>query len=174
MSTWRICALAALVGSLGGCQGNGGAVSVRWRIIDLSTGEGFDPSANSGANGFCCLQRTQNVCNADNIWIVQTVGITLTDPVTGESPVHRDGFPCSEREVTTPFDLPTGTFAISLTAEIFSGTGMRTPGVLPPPQVDTIVSGDVVNLQVIEISVQPLPVAGAVVPLPGAAPMVTF
>ena len=44
---------------------------------------------------------------------------------------------------------------------------MRTPGALPPPQVDTIVSGDVVNLQVIEIGVQPLPVAGAVVPLPG-------
>ena len=176
----RFCTLTlAAVTTLGavGCQGNGGAVSVRWRIADLSTGETFDPMGGVAANdGSCCSNRdTTGNCDATSIWVVRSVSVTLRDPTTDvPTPgVMPRQFPCDKRESTTAFDLPTGTYAIGLSADVFDGMNNRAPSVVPPPEVHTIVRGDVVNLQDIQIGVQPLP-TGNRVPLPHGEGVVTF
>lgn len=176
--TMRFCLplLLTLAALAGGCQGSGGAVSVRWRIVNLSTGESFDPGSvkvNSGT-GSCC-PTVNYVCTADSPWVVKTVAIVLRDPNTGVHVVDVDPFPCSAREKTTDFTLPSGTFAIGLDAIVTDGQGRAAPVAIPPPEVRTIIRGDVVNLQVIEIGVQPLPQPMAPgVPLPAPTQMVTF
>lgn len=173
----RFCTLALATLAAAGCQGNGGAVSVRWRISDLSTGETFDPGGNVKANdGSCCSDLdTAHNCDVRAIWVVRSVDVTLRDPTT-DQPVPNVAprrFPCEKRESTTAFDLPPGTYAIGLTADVFDGQGNPAPGVVPPPEVHTIVRGEVVNLQDIQIGVQPLP-TGNRVPLPHGSAMVTF
>jgi hypothetical protein len=170
MAMWRSCMIAltasAAIVSLGGCQGNGGAVSVRWRINDLSTGQTFDPMDAGSNDGFCCSNVDKaGDCLSVSVWVVRNVSIVLSDPTT-DVPVPGIAartFPCNERESTTAFDLPEGRFAIGLTAESFDGTGDPAPAIVPPPEIRTIVRGDVVNLQDIEIGVQPLPSARPVV-----------
>jgi hypothetical protein len=154
-------ALALGVLPLGGCQGDGGAVSARWRIVDLASGAGFDPRGSVAANdGSCCLDQAAHACTAANAWIVRDVAITLRDPSTGEAiDVTAEVKPkqCRTRETTTDFVLPVGTFAIGLQANVFDGAGHPAPVQIPPPEVRTIVRGEVVNLQIIEIGVNPLP-----------------
>jgi hypothetical protein len=160
----RLAALLALSCALAGCKPTGGAVSVRWRIVDFSSGDSFDPNENGAADGSCCRFRDQsNLCEPGNVWVVHNVQLVLTNPITGEDvPLPGDGsdgtFLCSQRERTTQFDIQPATYAMSLTALVTSGTGMPTHGEFPPPQMDTVVSGDVVNLQAVEIGVNPLPV----------------
>jgi hypothetical protein len=145
-----------------GCQGNGGAVSVRWRIVDLTTGQEIDPGDVKAADGSCCNQRdaTSNLCLPSNPWIIESVNIVMGEATTG-TPIQTPlkPFACSLREKTTPFVLQPGTFAVSLAATNDIGDGMNVPApvALPPPSVRTITSGDVVNLDVIEIGVNPLP-----------------
>lgn len=169
----RFCTLAALLAStivVAGCQGDGGAVSVRWRIVDLSTGSSYDPGSTVSANhGYCCVNRQGNECSGDNIWIVQTVGIVLRDAGTGAFVQRVSPFPCNARERTTGFSLAPGSFAVGLEATVVDGTGAPAPVTLPPPEVRTILRGDVVNLEVIEIGVDPL-----VHPLPRSPAAVTF
>ncbi|HEY2747084.1 MAG TPA: hypothetical protein VGL86_20820 [Polyangia bacterium] len=159
MTSWRFCtfALAAMV--LGGCQGNGGAVSVRWRISNLSTGQTFDPMMAGADDGSCCSDVENMQCSPISIWVVRSVSIVFADPTTGAPApgITPRTFPCKDRESTTAFDLPAGTFAIGLAAEVFDGDGNPLASIVPPPEVHTIVRGDVVNLQDIEIGVQPLP-----------------
>lgn len=172
----RFCTLA-VAAMLAGCQGNGGAVSVRWRIADLSTGETFDPMSTAANDGSCCSDLDPaKQCAFASIWVVRAVNVTLRDP-TSDLPIEGVApktFPCQKREDTTAFDLPSGSYAIGLTAEVFDGAGNRTAGVVPPPEVHTIVRGEVVNLQDIEIGVHPLPSASPAVPLPMGTDMVTF
>jgi hypothetical protein len=176
----RFCTLAfvtaAACAAVAGCQGNGGAVSVRWRIANLSTGQTWDPMSFGANDGSCCSDEdAAHNCEPTSIWVVRSVSVTLRDPTTdvptpGVTPVQ---FPCGKRESTTAFDLPTGTYAIGLTADVFDGMNHPAPSVVPPPEVHTIVRGDVVNLQDIQIGVQPLP-TGNRVPLPPAEGVVTF
>lgn len=175
----RFCTLALATATslwVAGCQGNGGAVSVRWRVANLSTGETFDPQSVQANDGSCCsnLDDAHN-CQVASIWVVRSVDVTLRDPTTDQPvpSVAPRRFPCDKRESTTAFDLPTGTYAIGLTADVFDGQGKPAPGVVPPPEVHTIVRGEVVNLQDIQIGVQPLP-TGSRVPLPHGSAMVTF
>lgn len=168
MTTWRFCTLAAVAlaaVALGGCQGNGGAVSVRWRINNISTGATFDPMMAAANDGSCCSDVVNGgQCASTSIWVVRSVSVVLLDPITGESTsVAPRQFPCEKRESTTAFDLPPGTYAIGLEAAVFDGTGAAAPFVVPPPETRTIVRGEVVNLQDIEIGVQPLPSAKGVV-----------
>jgi hypothetical protein len=170
------CTLALFWGA--GCQGNGGAISVRWRIVDISTGSAFDPGQIKAPDGSCCLCRTSSACATvltaqgpcENTWQIESVTVQLADAVTGV-PVGTNlpSFACSDREKTTAFALPPGTFAISLAARNQIGDGMTVaaPVAVPPPVVRTIVKGEVVNLDVIEIGVNPLP-------LPGQETGVTF
>jgi hypothetical protein len=173
----RFCTLAFVALALAACQGNGGAVSVRWRISNLSTGETWDPATARGLDGSCCSDHdTSHNCDASSIWVVRSVSVTLRDPAT-DAPVpgiEPRTFPCDKRESTTGFDLPAGTFAIGLTACVFDGMNHPEPSIVPPPEVHTIVRGDVVNLQDIEIGVQPLPSTSGAVPLPCDTQMVTF
>ena len=174
----RFCTLAFVTFALAACQGNGGAISVRWRIANLSTGETFDPQGGVRANdGSCCSdQEEPRLCSPLSIWVVRSVSVTLRDPSTDEpvAGIAPRQFPCDKRESTTAFDLPAGTYAIGLTADVFDGRGNPAPSVVPPPEVHTIVRGDVVNLQDIQIGVQPLPSSGPGGPLPGGTQMVTF
>ncbi len=171
----RFCTLALAAALVAGCNGNGGAVSVRWRIAILSTGQTFDPMQVAASDGTCCSDVVANSCSPTSIWVVRAVRVTLRDPSTGTkvSGVGPRTFPCEKRESTTEFDLPEGTFAIGLSADVFDGEGNPAPSVVPPPEVHTIVRGEVVNLQDIQIGVQPLP-PGRAVPLPRATAMVTF
>jgi hypothetical protein len=164
------CTLALFVA---GCQGNGGAISVRWRIVDISTGTNYDPGDVKAANGFCCITFAprSNVCDSSNTWVIESVSIQLAYADTGVPIANNNlpSFPCSIREKTTGFTVPPGTFAISLGAvnDIGDGLSVPAPVALPPPSVRTIVKGEVVNLDVIEIGVNPLP-------LPPAETGVTF
>jgi hypothetical protein len=161
----------ALFALAAGCQGSGGAVSVRWRVVDLSTGESFDPSGSEAAtdDGSCCrLPHPGGLCDFAAEWVVRNVSIALRDPSTGELVLVGEPFRCSQREKTTRFVLPTGTFAIGLDAAVFDGHGAPRPVYLPPPEVRTIVRAEVVNLQIIEVGVHPLP------QLPHQGSMVTF
>ena len=157
--TAGVLALVLAVAPLAGCQGDGGAVSARWRIIDLASGEGFDPRGSVAAGGgLCCRDQAAHACTADNPWIVRSVGIRLADPSSGQVVLDVEPKqPCSQRETTTDFVLPLGTFAISLTADVVDGAGNTAPVQIPPPEVRTIVRGEVANLQIIEIGVDPLP-----------------
>lgn len=169
-----ICTLVATA-ALAGCQGNQGAVSVRWRIVDLSLGNNYDPKSSnvSDREGACCPNIMNHQCTFDNPWVIHTLTVTLTDPATLASQ-SATPFVCGIGEETTPFTLPTGTWAIGLTVVSAStGNGQPTTTDVPPPEVHTIVKGDIVNLQVIEIGVNPLPLPGPV-PLPGGTQMVTF
>jgi hypothetical protein len=173
----RFCTLAFAALALAACQGNGGAVSVRWRISNLSTGETWDPSTARSNDGSCCSDHDlAGNCDAASIWVVHSVSVILRDPATDAAVpgIEPRTFPCAKRESTTAFDLPAGTFAIGLTASIFDGMNQPEQSIVPPPEVHTIVRGDVVNLQDIEIGVQPLPSASSAVPLPGGTQMVTF
>jgi hypothetical protein len=173
----RFCTLAVAALLAAGCQGNGGAVSVRWRISDLSTGETFDPMSTAANDGSCCSDLDPaKQCAVSSIWVVRAVSVTLRDPTTGQpiEGVAPKTFPCQKREDTTAFDLPSGSYAIGLTAPAFDGAGNPAPSEVPPPEVHTIVRGDVVNLQDIEIGVHPLPSSSPAVPLPMGSAMVTF
>ena len=105
MRAWRLpCALARIAGaaSLGGCQGNGGAVSVRWRISNLSTGQTYDPMSAAANDGSCCSDvELGGICASTSIWVVQSVSVTLRDPTTGvPTPgVAARTFPCKLREI---------------------------------------------------------------------------
>ena len=174
----RFCTLALVaLAAVAGCQGNGGAVSVRWRIANLSTGETFDPMGGVRANdGSCCSDRdTAGNCEPSSIWVVRSVIVTLRDPSTDVAVpgVMPRRFPCDKREATTAFDLPTGTYAIGLDACVYDGMNNPAPFVVSPPEVHIIVRDDVVNLQDIQIGVQPLP-TGNQVPLPQCEGVVTF
>ncbi len=149
-----------------GCQGSGGAVSVRWRIVDLSSGDAYDPGDVKGSDGSCCCNQPGCVtlagCMPD--WRIRTVSIELADATTG-APVSTDlsPFACSLREKTTAFVLPAGTFAVSISADNVNADLGAAPVALPPASVRTIIKGDVVNLDVIEIGVDPLPRGGTAV-----------
>jgi hypothetical protein len=132
-----------------GCQGDLGAVSVRWHVFDLSTGNSWDPRGVGQPDGSC--QVTGAVT-----WTILRVHLVLADPTDGRPRAGSFGdFPCKQREATTSFDLPLGTFALSLAAV----PGPDTQVVTPAPAIRTIKRAEVVNLDVIELGVRPLPLA---------------
>jgi hypothetical protein len=204
---WRqTAACLALVGLTAlacGCAGDGGAVTVRWRIVELETGKIWDPSdsAIAGSEGFCChrppgvracINPSPDMAGADMAggasgvdtsipnWVVKTVEVQLTDannPLSDDMSVADMGelittgatTVCTAGELTTKFNLPTGRFAVSLVANATDRSGRPDlRAITPAPEIRDIVAGAVVNLQVIEIAVNPLPL-----PLPAADAGVT-
>jgi hypothetical protein len=153
-----LAAVAIATAGVAGCQGNGAAVSVRWRIVDLSTGQAWDANDRSiDYNTVCCRADLdpKRTC-ASSTWIVRGVKVVLGDPET-DAPTPLKIVPqatCPERELTSKFDLPTGTWAVSLVADV---PDMGTPVVTPAPQLRDFERGGVVNLDVVEIGVDPLP-----------------
>jgi hypothetical protein len=167
----RLLMAGLVVAALGGCQGNGGAVSVRWRVRDLRSGTSWDPTdiaARDGdSTGVCCPIAPHDICDPHNAWIVDAVKILLSDPTTGEpnKDPRLDPFTyrCAEREATTNWSLPVGRWAVSLSAQAHDFSGKPVQAQTPAPEVRDLTAGGVVNLQVIEVAVDPLPL-----PTPGS------
>ncbi len=148
-----------------GCQENGAAVSVRWLIVDLSTGGLIKPNDKTIAqsDGSCGIVEPD--ASVLPTWRIEEVRLVIADPVTG-SEVLADGgastdkrllFTCTQREGTTPFSLPPGTFALSLRAV---NGGVDDPSVVTAaPSVRTLKAAEVVNLDVEELGIHPVRLA---------------
>jgi hypothetical protein len=159
--------LCALLLTVGGCQDNGGAVSVRWYIQDLTTGELMNPRDHNGPGGSCVFDEPD--MSTLRSWSIAKIKLVIADVIDASpdskeilSPCDsRVVFDCSQAEATTPFSLPTGTFAMSLQAIVTecgseAGSG-SVQTVTPAPAVRTIKRAEVVNLDVVQIGVHPLP-----------------
>src|SRR5688572_26605462 len=117
----RAAALAALALTLpagaAGCQGDGGAVSVRWRIAERTTGRLLDPRDVADGRGGCCERGIDGSACIDGGWRITRVRVVLADPSSAveiaDAPTGLDAG-CSARELTTPFTVPEGLFAITL------------------------------------------------------------
>ncbi len=146
-----------------GCAGNGGAVSVRWQIVDLSTGARFDPRDVADIDGNCTAMYSET-CGVSSSWIVHRVKVVVASPTDSGSEVLADDtrleFACNAREATTPFIIPSGTFAVSLRAfDPSAADDVASEGLTPAPAVRIIHAAEIVNLDVVEIGVHPLPTA---------------
>lgn len=169
--------LVTVVGWAVGCDvGDKGAVTVRWRIVDNSTGTDYDPRDHSQGNACACTAGEGGGCEPDFSWIVHDVRIVVGDPTTGIEiggiPESDIVFPCRDREATTRFDIPTGgPWAFSLRAYNASlGTGSAVEGTTPLPTLRQVRKAEIVNLDVIEIAVHPLPVGGVDAGVPDLSP----
>jgi hypothetical protein len=162
---WTIITFLLLLAA--GCQGRLGAVNVRWHIVDLTTGQNWDP--RDVAKGGDCVSP-----DSPPAWIINKVQLSLLDISDGSIASNAIAvdppFNCSQREATTSFTLPLGTFAMSLTVN------PPDPDVVTPaPQVRSLKRGELVNLDVIELGVHPLPLVpfdgGLTAPNDAAAPV---
>jgi hypothetical protein len=152
-------ALVLLASAAGCSDGDLGSATVRWRIVDLLTGVQFDPKAQGQPDGSCVGPGAIDEVTGNTVpaWVVNHVRLTLTDPVSG-APVPVDPgvvvFDCRQREATTAFQLPLGSFAFNL-CPFSTDPTVCDEGVTPPPAVRTVVAAQIINLDVIEIGVQP-------------------
>jgi hypothetical protein len=141
---------------LAGCLGNGGAVSVRWRIVERETGALHDPRDVADKSGQCCANGGSVAsCATQPGWHITRVHLLFTDPTTqtplANPPAGLDAA-CNARELTTPFELPEGLYAIALRA-----FDPAAPDVIqaqsPSPELRTVKKAEIVNLDVVELSV---------------------
>jgi len=151
-----------LVGA--GCaDGDQGAVSVRWRIVDLQSAVGYDPRAQGAADGSCI--------GPDGAWVVHNIALMVADPVTGAviaiDPPTEILFSCRQREATTGFRIPLGRFTFDL-CPFSTDSTVCDEGVTPGPAIRTVRKAEIINLDVIQIGVRaPRPMLP--VPTPGPA-----
>jgi hypothetical protein len=178
----RACVIIAL--GLAACSdGSLGAISVRWRVVDLTTGAAYDPRQQFGTQPpggecYCPPASAPGGCAGSLGWRIDRVRVRIADPftdatVTGaEGPLDADPafvFNCQVREATTPFRVPPSPpdrgWAISLEtfnlvpAAVDGGVGLteEAAGVTPPPVVRTVRTAEITNLDVIQIGVSLLP-----------------
>src|SRR5262249_21625706 len=74
---------AFCVAALAACSdGSQGAVSMRWRIVDLTTGVSYDPRSQAGPQGSCrCAPSgTPGGCDGSPGWEVDRVRLRIADP----------------------------------------------------------------------------------------------
>jgi hypothetical protein len=167
---------ALLLAALAGCSnGSDGAVSVRWRIVDLTTGANYDPRMQvfpenatndlgmaypPGSCG-CLPDGVPNGCSgAGPGWEIDSVRLRIIDPVTNVAAAVDPGqllFACNLREATTPFVVPPGRYALSLEALDAAGVGFVDAASTPAPTVRDVKEGEIVNLDVVELGVHPNP-----------------
>ena len=165
------CALACA-----GCSdGTDGAISVRWRIVDLTTGANYDPRLQvfpagaldaagvpfpPGSCG-CLADGTPGGCAGSGPgWEIDLVRLLIVDP---EDPTvvpidpEKAKFLCNQREATTPFQIKPGRYALSLASFTVAGGVETRTGATPAPTVRTIKQAEIVNLDVVEIGVHSIP-----------------
>jgi hypothetical protein len=159
--------LLALLFLAAGCEdGLGGAVTVRWHIIDLATQVGYDPVAQGQPNGSCAgpnqYSMGKPVLDADGnpvpAWIVNNILLTMRDPNNG-LPVPIDPpqlFTCRQREATTSFVVPLGRFAFDLCA-FSTDPAVCDQAVTPAPAIRNVLKAQIINLDEIELGVRPPP-----------------
>lgn len=164
----RALALLLLLLPTAACEGGGGAVSLRWRLIDLQSGVGYDPKTYDGPDGVCRCGPVSEVTRPDNCspeygWTVHRIEVELTDEATGLPVLDGDPrlvFECNRREGTTPYIVPPSSYGIRIKA-IDPTRGDCVEGQTPPTVIRTIRRGDIVNLDVVEVGILYPPVAGA-------------
>jgi hypothetical protein len=138
-----------------GCLGDGGAVSVRWRIAERATGRLLDPRDVGDGSGRCCQRAPDSTACADEGWRITRVRVVLADPSSAveiaDAPTGLDAS-CTARELTTPFIVPEGLFAITLRAfdpaapELIEAES-------PSPELRVVRKAEIVNLDVVALSV---------------------
>jgi len=156
-----------LLAALAGCaDGELGAVSVRWRIVDKQSGAVIDPRAVADplvAGGCACVPPSGS-CPRGCGFRITRVQLRVTNPTTGETiPVDERYtlFECTAREATTGFRIPEGEHALSLRA-FDPADPDRPQATTPPPVVRQLSRGEIVNLDLIELAVDPAPLASQV------------
>jgi hypothetical protein len=145
------------------CDGDGAAVDVRWLIVDLTTGSLTEPNsaAVEHSNGSCGVIEPDAA--ALPTWGIEKVRLVLANPVTNEEVQFGDGcsnrllFNCNQREAITPFSLPLGNFALSIRA--VNGCVDDPSVVTPAPSVRMLKVAEVVDLNVQELGIHPVPLA---------------
>jgi hypothetical protein len=138
------------------CQGHGGAVSVRWQIEDLTTGQLYYPSDVGGPNNVCTQSMPTPWTITDVLLVISPPGMPAPSPSPEECKAEQPScfrFSCAQREATTPFSVTPGSFALSLQA--IGAPGTRT--ITPAGSVRQVKANELVNLDVVEIGVNPLP-----------------
>src|SRR5262249_51450176 len=103
-----------------GCTppGEVGAVSVRWRLFDGSSGV-----PRSG----CEFRKDDAKINV----VVDTIEVLIRDDLDAKPPCDRCTFPCTALEGTTGFTIPRGRYRIGIRATRCG----RLVGATPPPVV---------------------------------------
>jgi hypothetical protein len=141
-------------GLAAGCQGEGGAVSVRWQIVDLTRGNLIRPNDVGRGDGSCGHEEPDG--SPVETWVIPRVRLVVADPKSGAEVIAADDkrliFNCSQREGTTPFSLPLGQYAMSLLA-----VDADTEVVTPAPAVRTLKRAELVSLDVVELGIHPPP-----------------
>jgi hypothetical protein len=160
-----LAALLLLALQTGCSDGNQGAVSVRWRITDLSTGVTYDPldRGASDGSGACVCQAGDRAagCAASYGWVVHAVRLIVADPESGAPVAVADPyvlFACKSREATTPFHIPPGSWALSLRAYNPAAPQAGDEGTTPAPVVRDVRAASITKLDVIQIGVHRPPV----------------
>jgi hypothetical protein len=146
-SSWL---LALIVGAC--ASGDGGAVVVRWRLIDSSTG---------GAATTCDLEDPQAKVSVR----VDTMRLAIfpasaPDGGVTEVPCPSCVFPCAPLEWTTNFEIPEGSYRFALEA--------RACGVVvgnsPPAMLRSVQRGEITNLDAIGVAMPPCTVTPTTCP----------
>jgi hypothetical protein len=161
-----VVAVVGVAGAAGCADGDLGAVSVRWRIVDKTSARVIDPRGVGDplVPGACACVPPSGDCPRCGFRITR-VQLRVTNPSTGE-PIPVDDrytlFECTRTEATTGFRIPEGEHALSLRA-FDPAEPDRPQATTPPPVVRQISRGEIVNLDVIELAVDPAPLASQVV-----------
>jgi hypothetical protein len=149
----RVRAIAALIIAVAGCApGSGGAVVVRWRLIDSSTG--------GAAAGCDVVNPGASVSAHVDHMRLRIAAAVAPDGGGGVLDCPSCLFPCAPLEWTTNFEIPEGDYRFSLEA---SSCGVPV-GNSPPPVIRAVRRGEITNLNAIGIDVAPCTVTPAACP----------
>ena len=153
-------AAAAIGGSCG--SGGGGAVVVRWRLVDPETGSDpcgcTAPAASQAQSSWCCVNvgSLTGSCSppTGNDVVIDSVRLRIRSLADGgvagpEVPCASCCAGCADVEHTTSFEIPPGDYVLSIEA-LRCGVPI---GATPPGLVRTVRAGEITNLNAIEIVV---------------------
>ncbi len=160
MSTWRIAAVLILLAACS--QGQKGAVSVRWRIIDKTSGAVSDPRDYADpvvAGGCRCVGGQGPNCQNSCGWAIARVRLHISritemgleELMPREIDTSALEFPCRQEEATTTSIIPAGQLFFSLEGD----DGSTPPAIQaygPPGVLRNVVEAQVVNLDVVELA----------------------
>ena len=148
-----------------GCSRDKGAVLVRWRIVDSSTVQGLGQCREPGSatalkresNACCGSVSSQRMGSVPRDIIIDHIRLRARRIGDVDQPSAMDVacatccFTCSPFEKTTDFELSAGTYKLWIEA-LRCGVVV---GSAPPAVVREVVGGGIVNLNSIEIRIDP-------------------